>query len=136
MANNTTSTPARTKAGRPSPQGGNQLSTHDTQDGTVEAGSEVARRDDVELVTHSSDAKIRNGFLLIDVDCCILRSSVTPRRRRYHDWAFSKRSLSHSSTALTDHMRLPGRSIGRGNVTSSHPVDAASATKRWTLLGE
>ena len=42
------------------PQGGETLSTHNTQSNAVDAGRREAKRDRVELVTHGQDGTIRS----------------------------------------------------------------------------
>lgn len=41
-------------------QGGERISTHQTQESAVERGKSEARRDGVDLVTHGRDGKIRS----------------------------------------------------------------------------
>ena len=41
-------------------QGGQRISTHQTQGNAVERGKSEARRDGVDLVTHGRDGKIRS----------------------------------------------------------------------------
>jgi hypothetical protein len=41
-------------------QGGERISTHQTQGNAIERGKAEARRDSVDLVTHGRDGKIRS----------------------------------------------------------------------------
>lgn len=41
-------------------QGGERISTHQTQGNAIERGKSEARRDGVDLVTHGRDGKIRS----------------------------------------------------------------------------